>query len=580
MGMRESLWLKESRHGRDKRSLQRFIHSLDGSTPAVRLTLLIERILYSPFMDDDHRLLLNGLGWEDRHNLIRVAVSMDSTDRTDDAGPYADLIGCLADCDFNGSSQPHRDMSGAGRAAGEGSRMLDLMAFAVRNQQWADMLTDALASFVSKACKHDGMTVPEGDDHIWDTPYPMRLQSLHAPRRCVCSIAGMIRAAFSLLYPAQTMVSPLSVTMSMMVGRCLDAKSVLELPMAGSGLYGKNRTPMDDLRAILDYMGDHGDDDSTAVIWPATLSLFAAVPAPGERGIQDRDRMDDVCMFAMLTCPEFPDHMEDAMNRVRNVMARLRPMMQRANPRHSLHIPLLPMDTLSMMADKAPDRVAAMFGRLDESRAPLRCDGEIVPHEDPVWERRTILDPEWETIIQRRGMMLSKGVAAADWDHHDTEGMLRIIRRCSSPTSDDGNPMNLLTEGRNHPKMDCGKVDDFILACMDVGQYDPASDMVTLSALTVGTDRIMEAEYADDSGFTLRMLVAVSDLRRILDEISEGVSMEDVFQSLKPMIPACTVPDGESVSSDHVGECIIHANDGCFSGRRLELYIDWREQDE
>lgn len=62
MGMRESLWFKESRHVRDKRSLQRFIHSLDGSTPAVRLTLLIERILYSPFMDDDHRLLLNGLG--------------------------------------------------------------------------------------------------------------------------------------------------------------------------------------------------------------------------------------------------------------------------------------------------------------------------------------------------------------------------------------------------------------------------------------------------------------------------------------------------------------------------------------
>lgn len=56
--------------------------------------------------------------------------------------------------------------------------------------------------------------------------------------------------------------------------------------------------------------------------------------------------------------------------------------------------------------------------------------------------------------------------------------------------------------------------------------------------------------------------------------------MEDVFQSLKPMIHACTVPNGESVSSDHVGECIIHAKDGRFSGRRLELYIDWREQDE
>lgn len=576
--MRESLWLKESRHGRDKGSLQQFIHDLDGSAPAVRLTLLIERILYSPFMDDDHRLLLNGLGEEDRHNLIRVAVSMDSTDRTDDAGPYADLIGCWADCDFNGSSQPHGDMSGAGRAAGEGSRMLDLMAFAVRNEQWADMLTDALASFVSKACRHDGMTVPEGDDHIWDTPYPMRLQSLRTPRRCVCSIAGMIRAAFSLLYSTQTMVSPLSVTLSMIAGRCLDARSVLELPMLGSGLYGKNRTPMDDLRAILDYMGDHGDDDSTAVIWPHTLSLFAAVPAPGERSIQDGDRMDDACMFALLTCPEFPDHMEDAMSRVRNVMARLRPMMQRENPRHSLHIPLLPMDTLSMMADETPDRVAAMFGRLDESRVPLRCDGETIPHGEPAWERRIILDPEWETIVQRRGMMLSKGVAAADWNRHDTKGMLRIIRRCSTPTrADTSDPMRLLDEGGTTPKTDRGKVDDFILACMDTGQYDPASDMVTLSALTVGTDRIMEAEHADDSGLTLRMLTTVSDLRRILDEISDGIPMDVVFQSLKPMIPSCMVPDGQSVTSDHVGQCIIHANDGCFSGRRLELYIDWRE---
>lgn len=576
--MREILWLKESRHGRDKGSLQQFIHDLDGSAPAVRLTLLIERILYSPFMDDDHRLLLNGLGEGDRHNLIRIAVSMDSTDRTDDAGQYADLIGCWADCDFNGSSQPHGDMSGAGRAAGEGSRMLDLMAFAVRNEQWADMITDALASFVSKACRHDGMTVPEGDDHIWATPYPMRLQSLRTPRRCVCSIAGMIRAAFSLLYSTQTMVSPLSVTLSMIVGRCLDARSVLEPPMLGSGLYGKNRTPMDDLRAILDYMGDHGDDDSTAVIWPHTLSLFAAVPAPGERSIQDGDRMDDACMFALLTCPEFPDHMEDAMSRVRNVMARLRPMMQRENPRHSLHIPLLPMDTLSMMADETPERIAAMFGRLDESRAPLRCDGETIPHGEPAWERRIILDPEWETIVQRRGMMLSKGVAAADWNRHDTKGMLRIIRRCSTPTrADTSDPMRLLDEGGPAPKTDRGKVDDFILACMDTGQYDPASDMVALSALTVGTDRIMEAEHADDSGLTLRMLTTVSDLRRILNKISDGIPMDVVFQSLKPMIPSCMAPDGQSVTSDHVGQCIIHANDGCFSGRRLELYIDWRE---
>lgn len=456
--------------------------------------------------------------------------------------------------------------------------MLDLMAFAVRNEQWADMLADALASFVSKACRHDGMTVPEGDDHIWDTPYPMRLQNMRTPRRCVCSIAGMIRDAFSLLYSTQTMVSPLSVTLSMIVGRCLDARSVLELPMLGSGLYGKNRTPMDDLRAILDYMGDHGDDDSTAVIWPHTLSLFAAVPAPGERSIQDGDRMDDACMFALLTCPEFPDHMEDAMSRVRNVMARLRPMMQRENPRHSLHIPLLPMDTLSMMADETPDRVAAMFGRLDESRVPLRCDGETIPHEEPAWERRIILDPEWDTIVQRRGMMLSKGVAAADWNRHDTEGMLRIIRRCSTPTrADTSDPMRLLDEGGPAPKTDRGKVDDFILACMDTGQYDPASDMVALSALTVGTDRIMEAEYADDSGFELRMMTTAADLRGILDEISEGIPMEDIFQGLKPMIPACTVSDGESVSSDHIGQCIINANDGRFSGRRLYLYIDWRE---
>lgn len=578
MDMRESLWLKESRHGRDTRSIQRFIHGMDGFSPAVRLTLLIERILYVPFMDASHRLLrLNGLGEQDRRDLVRIAVSMDAANRADNAGPYADLTGCLADCDLNGSSQPHRDMSGVRRDDWEGSRMLDLMAFAVRNEQWAAMLTDTLASFISKACRHEGITGSDGNEPVWDTPYPISFPDLlprRTPRQCVCSIAGMIRAAFSLLYPTQAMVSPLSVTMSMITGRCLDAQSVLELPMVGSGLYGKNRTPMDDLRAILDHMGEHGDDDSTAVIWPHTLSLFAAVPASGERSIQDRDRMDDVCMFALLTCPEFPDHMEDAMSRVRNVMARLRPMMQGKNPRHSLHIPLLPIGELSMLADEAPDRVATMFGRLDESRVPLRCDGDTIPHEEPAWERRTILSPEWETIIQRRGMMLSKGVAAADWNRHDTEGMMRIIRGCSSQLCESERyPLSLLAEGGDRSAVNWWNVDGFILACMDTGEYLLASDMVALSALTLETDRIMQPEHVGDFIFELRMLMPFTDLKEILDEISEGIPMESACQSI-PML--FSIHDGAHY--DPEGHYSLFRADLGETGhiRNWGLYLDWR----
>ena len=96
MGMSRSMWLQATENGCNDDDRERFIHDMDGSSPAVRLMLLVEKILYAPrILRRAHSVLedLDGGDEESRKRIISLAAGMDALTirRLLEDGTHADL---------------------------------------------------------------------------------------------------------------------------------------------------------------------------------------------------------------------------------------------------------------------------------------------------------------------------------------------------------------------------------------------------------------------------------------------------------------------------------------------------------
>ena len=73
-------WLKESRYGCTGEDVKRFIHGMDGSSPAVRLMLLVEKAMHAPRIRRRPNSMigrLDGGSETDRRMIVSIAAGMD-----------------------------------------------------------------------------------------------------------------------------------------------------------------------------------------------------------------------------------------------------------------------------------------------------------------------------------------------------------------------------------------------------------------------------------------------------------------------------------------------------------------------
>lgn len=570
MGMGRDLWLKKSTPDRRRGTIRKFIHSMDGSSPAVRLMLIIERVLCSPQLSKeswDAPWLSSG-SEAGRENMIHAARSMSSIS----LWHGDDLIECWADdCNKGPARAQSINLFSKARNANH-ARMISMLSFAVDNMQWADRLADTLMSFIVKASRHDGCTDGNGNVIPWDREQPLGVRSGRIiPLRCISAIACMVRAAFGDSY-SENPVSPLSVTLSMIVGRHLDAGSALNLPMVADGLYGDGRDPMGDLQTILDYAGEHGDDKGIGSMRPKTLSLFAYVPDHADSLIDSLYCMDDAAMFLIMTDPVFPDHVGEAMMHARTVLSPLRSSFTVGeHAKRPIRIPLLAADMLKAVEMKAPPGVVRLLGRTDNVHQRLQCDGDLEWMPTGIAFPDTMLSAGREAVSQRRGMMLAEGIISTDWSRCDTEGMMDIIAKASTPRYDaTGDPMSMLIGEQGIMPLDSGSVGNFIIACLDSGNHRLAADMNMLADLMMTVDEMIGSEERAEA---LWVCGEASALRGILDEISEGIPMESACQSIPMMFSihggAHYEPEGRySLFRADLGE-VGHI-------RNWGLYLDWR----
>ena len=570
-GGERGLWLKESTRGNNIGGINRFIHDMDGSSPAVRLMLIVERVLLAPQLSTNSgdAAWLGGDGEDRRGSMVDAARNMDMVD-SDDGN---DVVGSwTASPDKGRLRSLQQDLFDT--VDDDYGRMLDMISFAADNEQWAGMLADTLVSFIGKASRKDGCTDRNGGIIPWDGPRPLGSQGESPiPIRCISAIACMIQSAFGHTHNDDT-VSPLSITMSMIVGRRLNAKSALELPMVADGLYGDGRTPMDDLKTILDQAGGRGDDATLTAVWPQTLSLSACIPEHGGPDIAHADRMDDEGMFLLITDPAFPEHADTAMSHAGSTLARIRPMLARTRcKQRPIRIPLLTARMLTA-AGEAPARVVRLLDKLDDVEDPLRCDGDLERREPSYPPRHDgMLSADREVLVQRRGMMLASGIAATDWSRCDTEGMMRIIANMSTPRYEaTADPMSMLTGEQEKTPAGGYTVDMFIIASLDSGNHRLAADMNALADLLLAVDGTVGVGHGDSP--RLWMVGGASALRTVLDEVAAGVPMENVCQTI-PMRFEVRDPSMRYARPEgHYDMCRASVDKGDRSHTWC-LYINW-----
>ena len=242
-GTDPGMWLRECAYGHDDDAISAFINDADTDTDfaPVRLMLLVERMLYLLPAHDD---AMDPSDMHCRNTIADAAARMGAMRKiggyglniVDTVGSWlldpARAAGVVEDPETSrvDIEELIRRVPKVKDWMGEVSpRMLDMLAFAVRNREWSALLHDTLVSFIRHAQAHESM----GDDTI--------------PVRCGAILAAMIASAFNGGHDRTGMVSPLSVTMSMITGRVMDADTAAALPMVADGLYGHGRDPMDDL---------------------------------------------------------------------------------------------------------------------------------------------------------------------------------------------------------------------------------------------------------------------------------------------------------------------------------------------
>lgn len=515
MRIGEDMWLKESRYGCTEEDMRRFIHGMDGSSPAVRLMLLVERTLYAPRISGTRTSMirsLDGNSEASRRRIVAVAQGMDACslypDR--DAGmdfardEHADLarwwiLSPRLACSHARTRRLYSREPDMGRRFQ--GRMMSLLAFAVHNGRWASLLIDTLAGFfgLSGACGRERpLASPSGD--VPGDGLRLVRDGL-VPKRCIQALACMLCEAFNDGHERDSMVSPLSVTLSMMVGRCLDAPTAASLPMVGDGMYGTERTPMDDLKTVLGHAARHPfdavrrTDYSTRVFGANMLTII-----PEGDFVGDSDDVEDcnvacrearcavdAAMFALLTHPLFPEHVTDAVEQTDEVFTR----MIRHDNGQLVHYPLLPYATVVRVA-QAPPFIIGILSSPTHTSIRMRCDGG---DEDTAHNLKTCEDvivAADEARSQKRGVIMADRIINTDWSHHDVDAMMRIIKALNPPPYEaDHDPMGVFTKREQAPEVDAVKTTDFLVACMDSDRMGLAAEMMGLVDIFLHVDSLI-----------------------------------------------------------------------------------------
>lgn len=509
----DDAWLHETVYGCTDEDADRFIHNMDGSSPAVRLMLLVEKILYAPRIRRSPHSALAGLDGADeqsRRRIIDVASGMDTlTERKSTKDPVkADFTRwwvlepgetASAACFRRLYGKP--DEPGGAQSSG---RMMGLMGFAIRNEAWASRLAGVLESYCAASAAVDGIRVASD---VQDTGSGIVGGGL-VPERCSQALACMLCSAFNGGHgpgEGDGMVSPLSVTLSMIVSRCLDAGSAPALPMVADGLYGRGRDPMDDLESVLGYAAGHPRKaSSTRNAWtdPGVLSILPGGSfvsgSAGNVVCLDSDRADDAGMFALLTHPLFPSDADKAVDEVEAVLSRICERMpgnggrKRHFPNEPVHFPLLAWPVFSKLAGQPP-RMIEFLKNPELVRVAMRCDHDPYERSDhasiPLRTADRMLCSGEEAKSQRRGMVMAGRIVGADWSHHDVRGMVDIVRAFSPPPYDvTGDPLDSLKTRSASSTMGRWRVTDFLAYCMDAGRMGLAADMLCLEDLMACID--------------------------------------------------------------------------------------------
>ena len=516
MRIGEDMWLKESRYGCTEEDMRRFIHGMDGSSPAVRLMLLVERTLYAPRISGTRTSMIRSLDGDSeasRRRIIAVAQGMDACSLYPerDAGmdpardDHADLARWwilsprLACSHARTRRLCSREPDMGRRLQG---RMMSLLAFAVRNEQWASLLIDTLAGFfgLSGACGREcPVSSPSGD--VPGDGLRLVRDGL-VPKRCIQALACMICEAFNDGHDQDSMVSPLSVTLSMMVGRCLDAPTAAGLPMVADGMYGPCRTPMDDLKTILGHAARHpfdavGEADYSTRMFGANMLTII----PEGDFVGDSDDVEDcnvacrearcavdAAMFALLTHPLFPEHVTAAVEQTDRVFTRLQ--AERRNNGQLVHYPLLPYATIVRVAQAPPFIVRILSCPLHTS-IRMQCDGTDEVHMLMRTCNNVAISAD-EALSQRRGMVMADRITSTDWSHHDVDAMMRIIRALNPPPYMAAHdPMGILMKHAETPMEDERNTTDFLVACMDSDRMGLASEMMGLIDILYRVDDLI-----------------------------------------------------------------------------------------
>lgn len=548
-------WLKESRYGCTGDDVERFIHGMDGDSPAVRLMLLVEKAMHAPRIRRRPNSMIgrmDGGSETDRRMIADIAAGMDVWSKRSDHGAdiYGDFpIQWLLDPGDAASAACSRRLRGKPTADhGDDGSMMSLMAFAVRNEQWASRFADTLASFIVATAIHDH-DIDAESMNAEASGYRLADEGT-VPARCIQTLACMICSAFNDGHHRQTgddMVSPLSVTLSMIVSRCLDAPTAASLPMVGDGMYGPERDPMDDLYMILRYSAPHphkstspqGFGNGPGVLTIIPGGMFIGETASNVICLQDR-RADDAGMFALLTHPGFPDHMGRAVKETGRLFSRICRAMPERSPANAMvvaygnvfHFPLLPYHTLTRIAAASP-RIIELMRDPGTLRVAMRCDHdpEERSYDTPAAQMTGdgMVVSKDEGRSQTRGMMMADRIINTDWSHYDIDAAIGIIKAISPPGYDAvRDPMDFIRDRPGLPMIQHWQVELFIASCMDADRMDLASSMVGLADFMDTINRMIGRGGTEPLDWgrhddVWSMLMTGSMLRAMLEDDRSGL---------------------------------------------------------
>lgn len=594
-GMDPGMWIRECAYGNDDDAISAFIDDTYTDFAPVRLMLLVERMLRLLPAHDD---AMDPSDMHCRNTIADTAARMGAKRKIGGYGlNIVDTVGswllnpAMAAGVKEDPETSRFDVEELMRwvpkakewMEDESPRMLDFLAFAVRNREWSALFHDALVSFIRHAQARDGV----GDDTI--------------PVRCGAILAAMIASAFNSGHDRTGMVSPLSVTMSMITGRIMDADTAANLPMVADGLYGHGRNPMDDLGALLDYAGDHGTDDmdgKTLTMSDEWRMFSIFLPFDNHTGgvaMAGREsRLDSAKMFATITSPAFPGDVSAAVNDVSRVFGKIQEPLNewvretRSPKKWSVHFPLISYSMAARLADM-PQRAILILGCASSIRMGFRCDERPVEDGSHMFKegagsahmsedhRRCAA---WEDMTQRRGMLLFSRIDATDWRNPD-EGMMEGLLETMFPIhGTDQSPLEYL---RARPEgemlLQSESFMTALAAALESGQNVMASALNTLGGIMRIIDNTLaDSQPSGSQGWVLG--IHGSQLRTMLRMVSDAGSLPDDFTaqtllSLMDCEPLADHPRRRRFAHGSRRQIVFKHQMSKSRSQRYWIIIDW-----